>query len=229
MLMMTDPASDRRDSQNHAHLGTPPAASTSQQSGVHPSRMSYIHAPPLQTDMSVSTPSGPRGSVRTIQQPIPSPSTRNPPTGPSSIERGPRHSNSRSQIRDINTVLSTSAQSPISTVPPASERPPERSSRRSEQSRRERSRTPERRGDDRSRGEKRERSRRDPQESREGREPRESRDGRERSDRDRDRERRGDDRDRRSRGGEDARDRSEGKRRRDTQDQPHGETKRSRR
>ncbi|KAF1957557.1 hypothetical protein CC80DRAFT_560920 [Byssothecium circinans] len=225
------PASDRRDTQNHNPVAAPPTAPAAQQAGIHPSRISNIRGPPLQTDVPAATPSGPRGSARTPQQPIPSPSTRNPPTGPASAERGPRHANSRNPVRDINTVLSANAQNTPPTVPPSSERPPERSSRRGEQARRERSRTPDRRGDDRSRGEKRERSRRDPQEPREPREPRESRDGRERSDRDRERERKGDDRDRRSRGGggDDTRDRGDGKRRRDTQDQPHGETKRSRR
>ncbi|KAF2637794.1 hypothetical protein P280DRAFT_96701 [Massarina eburnea CBS 473.64] len=217
------PASDKRDAHIHTPTAAPPTAPASQQPGVHPSRMSNIRGPPLQTDIPPAPPSGPRGSARTPQQPIPSPSTpRHPPTGPASTDRGSRHTVRGNLLQDIQSVLTPGATNSRPAAPPAAaaavaaaavaaaavERPPERSSRRTDPSRRDRSRTPDRTrggGEDRSRGEKRDRSRRDPQaEPREAREPRGSRDGRERSDRDRDRggdrEHRSDDRDRRSRG-----------------------------
>lgn len=235
-----DPISDSRDVRSHA----PAQAQSSgpmppQPSGVHPSRMSNFDGPgsrapsgppppPLQTDV-VNAPSGPRGSGRT---PLPSPSTirGGPPTGPAGAERHIRRQDSRNQLGAINTVLSQSGgqgQAQTPTLPP-SVPPPERSGERSQGERghrrdERRSREDERKGDERSR-EKRDGSRRD----RESRGGGEREGGRESSHRERgersDRDRRDD---RRSK---DDRERERGeKRSRDPKDQPHGDSKRSRR
>lgn len=218
----SDPVSDRRDNQQHA----PAPASQPTPAGIHPSRMNMLNSgrgPSIQTDVPPNPPIGPRGSGRAQPAPLPSPTTRNPPTGPASNERNVRHGDGRNPLRTINSVLTGGTQNPQPAPSTSAERSAERSSRRSDQPRRERSRSQERRGEERPRGEKRDGSRR---EGREGREPRE---GRERSERDHNRERRGDDRDRRSRGGDEMRERGEKKRGREGPEPQHGESKRSRR
>ncbi|KAL5379958.1 hypothetical protein PMIN04_011064 [Paraphaeosphaeria minitans] len=219
-----NPSSDSRDVRSHPSTSNPNTTPvTPQSTGVHPSRMGLVNSfdsargptgpppPPLQTDIS-NAPSGPRSSGRT---PLPSPSTRGPPTGPAGPDRHVRRQDSRTALGAINNVLAQSGQTQGS--PPAAPAPAERSGERSHR-KSERSRDDERKGDERSR-EKRDSSRRDRSE----REPRTERDGshRERSDRDR----RGDDRKKDDR----ERDRKGEKRLREPTDQPHGETKRSRR
>ncbi|KAJ4303092.1 THO2 plays a role in transcriptional elongation [Kalmusia sp. IMI 367209] len=208
LLISSDPSSDRRDIQTQPPAPTPPAApAAAQPSGVHPSRMENFRgppgppgptAPPLQTNIA-NAPSGPRGSGRT---PLPSPSSRGPPTGPAFTDRNLRRQDSRTALGAINNVLAQT-QAPNAPPAPAPERSAERGHRR-----RERSRSGERKPDDRAR-EKRDGSRRDRERESSHRDRSDRRDDRRKDDRDRDR--------------------SEKKRSRDPIEQPHGETKRSRR
>jgi THO complex subunit 2 len=234
-LTLVDPSSDSRDMRSHPSTSNPnPTPVTPQSAGVHPSRMNLVNSfdgargpngpppPPLQTDIP-NAPSGPRSSGRSQ---LPSPSTRGPPTGPAGPDRHVRRQDSRTALGAINNVLTQSSQTQGSSpaaaaaattaTPPAPERSGDRSHRKSE-----RSREDEHKGDERSR-EKRDSSRRDRSE----REPRPERDSahRERSERS-DRDRRGDDRRKDDR----ERDRKGEKRSREPTDQPHVETKRSRR
>ncbi|KAF2490528.1 hypothetical protein BU16DRAFT_543844 [Lophium mytilinum] len=91
------PLSERRDRRESAAMDTmnqsgPPTPSTDKpqdMSGIHPSRQTAFQAPQLQTNIPPSSmsgaPSGPRGSQRTpITSTGPSPTSRNPPTGPAS-------------------------------------------------------------------------------------------------------------------------------------------------
>ncbi|KAF2866546.1 transcription factor/nuclear export subunit protein 2-domain-containing protein [Massariosphaeria phaeospora] len=110
-----NPASDRRESQGNTPVAPPPlsAPAVPQSTGIHPSRMNNFQKPPppLQTDVP-GAPSGPRSSARTPQPPIPSPTTRAPPTGPAAAERNGRNQENRNALRTINNVLTQSAPGP---------------------------------------------------------------------------------------------------------------------
>ncbi|KAH9872878.1 hypothetical protein J1614_005272, partial [Plenodomus biglobosus] len=101
------PRSDRPHGQSQPSTPTAPAG-PSTPVGIHPSRLENIqgkgpNGPPLQTNLS-NPPSGPRGSGRMPQGPMPpSPVGRGPPTGPAVNDRGPR--NATNPLRAINNVL----------------------------------------------------------------------------------------------------------------------------
>ncbi|KAI8940700.1 hypothetical protein NX059_001968 [Plenodomus lindquistii] len=101
------PRSDRPHGSSQPSTPTAPMG-PSAPVGIHPSRLENIHGkgpngPPLQTNIS-NPPSGPRGSGRMPQGPMPpSPVGRGPPTGPAINDRGPR--NASNPLRTINNVL----------------------------------------------------------------------------------------------------------------------------
>ncbi|CBY00875.1 hypothetical protein LEMA_P020050.1 [Plenodomus lingam JN3] len=101
------PRSDRPHGQSQSSTPIAPTG-PSTPGGIHPSRLENIQGkgpsgPPLQTNMS-NAPSGPRGSGRMPQGPMPpSPVGRGAPTGPAVNDRGPR--NATNPLRAINNVL----------------------------------------------------------------------------------------------------------------------------
>ncbi|KAI1674637.1 THO complex protein [Pyrenophora tritici-repentis] len=107
------PRSDRPHSQPQPPTPTAPTGpAASLPAGIHPSRLVNIEGrppsgPPLQTNIP-NAPSGPRGSNRAPQGPIPSsPGGRGPPTGPAAADRGSR--NAGNPLRAINNVLTGNA------------------------------------------------------------------------------------------------------------------------
>ncbi|KAF1940925.1 hypothetical protein EJ02DRAFT_455590 [Clathrospora elynae] len=107
------PRSDRSHPQSQPPTPTAPTGpAASLPVGIHPSRLENIQGKGpsgsvLQSSIP-NAPSGPRGSTRTPQGPIPSsPVGRGPPTGPAAAERGPR--NAGNPLRAINSVLTQNA------------------------------------------------------------------------------------------------------------------------